>query len=404
MTAFVPSRALRDTGPRSRVLQIDVVLLLAALTLAGIGALLVFSATRNDPSLTGGDPTAFLERHLLNTAIGLVMGGLVATLDWRTLRAYAPLAYAASIVGLLVVLTPFGSTVNGSRSWISLPAGFSLQPAELAKVALVVTLAAYLGTADAGRTRARELLPVGPRPETGPPDRRRVIGALALAGVPTALILAQPDLGTVIVLGAITLSMLVVAGARARWLVAVLVAGAAAVTLAVRLGVLRDYQLARFAAFADPGLDPLGVGYNTAQARIAIGSGGMWGTGLFAGPQTRGSFVPEQHTDFVFTVAGEELGFAGGALVIALFGVLLWRAIRIGSRAHDLAGRLVAAGIAGWFAFQAFQNIGMTLGIVPVTGLPLPFVSYGGSSMFASLLAVGLLQSVRRQDSGGVRD
>ena len=219
--------------------------------------------------------------------------------------------------------------------------------------------------------------------------------------MPIALILAQPDLGTVIVLGATTLSLLVVAGLRARWLVALLVAGAGAVWLAVRLGVLRDYQLARFAAFADPDLDPLGVGYNTAQARIAIGSGGLWGHGLFEGPQTRGSFVPEQHTDFVFTVVGEELGFAGGALVIALFGVLLWRAIRIGAQAHDLSGRLVAAGIAGWFAFQAFQNIGMTLGLVPVTGLPLPFVSYGGSSMFASLLAVGLLQSVRRQDADG---
>jgi len=398
MTVLAPSRAVRDSGPRSRVLQIDVVLLLAALTLAGIGALVVFAATRGDAGLTGGDPTAFLQRHLLNTAIGLVMGGLVASLDWPTLRTYAPLAYTASIAGLLVVLTPLGSTVNGSRSWISLPAGFSLQPAELAKVALVVALAAYLGDA-----RERDLFQVGPRVETGPPDRRRVLGALLLAGVPIVLILAQPDLGTVIVLGATTLSLLVVAGLRARWLVALLVAGAGAVWLAVRLGVLRDYQLARFAAFADPDLDPLGVGYNTAQARIAIGSGGLWGHGLFEGPQTRGSFVPEQHTDFVFTVVGEELGFAGGALVIALFGVLLWRAIRIGAQAHDLSRRLVAAGIAGWFAFQAFQNIGMTLGLVPVTGLPLPFVSYGGSSMFASLLAVGLLQSVWRQDDGGAR-
>jgi rod shape determining protein RodA len=164
-----------------------------------------------------------------------------------------------------------------------------------------------------------------------------------------------------------------------------------------QIGVLDDYQIARFAAFANPELDPAGVGYNTNQARIAIGSGGLTGSGLFHGSQTTGQFVPEQQTDFVFTVAGEELGFVGGGLIIVLLGILLWRACRIARETTDLYGTVVAAGIVAWFAFQTFENVGMTLGIMPVTGLPLPFVSYGGSSMFAVWIAVGLLQSIRVQ-------
>jgi rod shape determining protein RodA len=228
----------------------------------------------------------------------------------------------------------------------------------------------------------------------GGPHNRQVITALAATAIPVGLVLLQPDLGTVTVLGALAAAVLVVAGVRARWLVGLAVAAAAAVLAAIRLGLLRDYQLARFEVFANPGVDPLGVGYNTEQARIAIESGGLSGTGLFAGPRTRGSFVPEQSTDFIFTVAGEELGFVGGALIIVLLGMLLWRALRIGARSPDLEGRLVATGVAGWFGFQAFQSIGMTLGVVPVTGVPLPFVSYGGSSMFACMLAIGLLQGV----------
>jgi rod shape determining protein RodA len=204
----------------------------------------------------------------------------------------------------------------------------------------------------------------------------------------------QPDLGTVMVLGSIVFGIIAVAGVPKRWmfgLVAVTIAGTA---LAIRLDVLKDYQLARFTAFADPSHDPQGIGYNVNQARIAIGNGGVFGQGLLHGSQTQNSFVPEQHTDFIFTVAGEELGLIGAAGIIVLFALVLWRALRIALNAQDVFGRLVAAGIVCWFAFQAFENIGMTLGIMPVTGLPLPFVSYGGSSMFAGLLAVGLLQNI----------
>ena len=169
-----------------------------------------------------------------------------------------------------------------------------------------------------------------------------------------------------------------------------------------RLGLLEDYQLDRFLAFTNPDLDPRGAGYNTTQARIAIGNGGVFGQGLFDGSQTRSGFVPEQHTDFIFTVAGEELGLVGSALLILLLGVLLWRALSIAARAGDLFGRLAAAGIACWFGFQAFQNIGMCLGIMPVTGVPLPLVSYGGSSMFATLMAVGLLQNIHQRSGSGL--
>ncbi|MDT4900170.1 MAG: rod shape determining protein RodA, partial [Pseudonocardiales bacterium] len=177
-----------------------------------------------------------------------------------------------------------------------------------------------------------------------------------------------------------------------------LLVGIAAAVIAVKVGVLADYQLARFASFADPQHDPQGAAYNVTQAHIAIANGGLFGTGLFNGPQTNGGFVPEQQTDFVFSVAGEEFGLVGGGLIVSLFAFLCWRGLRI-AREADQVGRLLAVGIVCWFAFQSFQNIGMNLGLTPVTGVPLPFVSYGGSSMFAQGLAIGLLQAVHRRSS-----
>jgi rod shape determining protein RodA len=208
------------------------------------------------------------------------------------------------------------------------------------------------------------------------------------------LILLQPDLGSIMVLVAIVAGVLVVAAVPWRWIVGLAVVAVSAAAVVVFSGMLSDYQVARFAAFTDPSLDPRGVGYNANQARIAIGSGGLTGKGLFQGSQTSGQFVPEQHTDFIFTVAGEELGLLGGGVILLLFAVLFWRACVITRRAADLFGALVATGVICWWAFQTFQNIGMTLGVMPVTGLPLPFVSYGGTAMFANLMAVGLLQNV----------
>lgn len=359
----------------------DPVLLGAVVLLVGIGALLVWSATRARLTGAGLDPQAFLLKHLVNAAIGTGFGVVASLFDHRALRAWTPVLFGLSCVGLVAVLSPLGSTINGAHSWILLPAGFQVQPSEFAKVALVVGVALILAERGDGQRS---------------PRHRDVLLALGLAALPMGLVMLQPDLGTTLVLTVIVLGALTVSAAPARWVVGLLLAGAAVSVGAVQLGVLQDYQLDRFTAFADPGHDLRGAGYNTNQARIAIGSGGLTGKGLFQGTQTNGAFIPEQQTDFVFTVAGEELGLLGATAVVGLLGVVLWRGLRIAARAGDLFGRLVAAGVVSWFAFQSFVNIGMTLGIMPVTGLPLPFVSYGGSAMFANLIAVGLLLNVHR--------
>ncbi|MQY06209.1 rod shape-determining protein RodA [Actinomadura macrotermitis] len=359
--------------------RLDGTMLLAVLALSVIGALLVRSATF--PLLTeqGKDPDAFVKRHILNLVIGFGLGGLTTVLDYRLLRAYVPILYGLACVGLLAVLTPLGSTINGSHSWIVLGGGFQVQPSEFAKVGLVVLLAMILGE---------------PRDGEVGPGRRDVLLALGLTALPAALIMLQPDLGTTLVFIAVVLGMLAISGAPKRWLVGLVGGGIATAALVLLLGLLKPYQIARFTAFLDPSADPRGAGYNARQALIAVGSGGMSGKGLFNGEQTGGHFVPEQQTDFIFTVAGEELGFLGAAAIVLLLAVILWRGMRIATQAADLFGTLVASGVVCWLAFQTFENIGMTIGIMPITGLPLPFVSYGGSATFANMIAFGLLQAV----------
>ncbi len=367
--------------PRStmRVPGVDWVLMGAVLGLSLIGCLLVWSATSTREDLTGGDPRAYLEKQVVNVAIGLVLMLMVLATDHRWVRIVAPLVYVASVVGLVLVLT-MGTTINGSRSWLML-GGLSIQPAEFAKLAVVIGMALVVAERSEGRWRAR----------VGVVD---VVGMLAIAAVPAALIILQPDLGTMLVLSATVFGVIAASGAPRRWLAMIGAGGVTAAVAAMSAGLLKDYQVDRFLAFTNPDLDPRGAGYNVEQARIAVGNGGLFGQGLFDGSQTQSGFVPEQHTDFVFTVAGEELGLLGAGVVIALLGVVLWRALAIAARTDDVFGRIAAAGIACWFGFQAFQNIGMCLGIMPVTGVPLPFVSYGGSSMFAGMLAVGLLQNI----------
>jgi rod shape determining protein RodA len=369
----------------SRLRRHDWILTAACLALAVYGAILVWSATRARTALTGGDPQFFLKRHLLNLAIGVVLMALTSALSYPWLRACAPVFYVLAFLGLLAVLTPLGTTINGAHSWIVLGGGFSIQPAEYVKVAVVLGLAVVL-TLPATHSAVTDADGVTPR---------RAVPALAVAGVPTGIIMLLPDLGSAMVILVATVGVLVFAGLSRSRLAILGGAVAAAAVAATQFHLLAQHQVNRFAAFADPHLDPRGVGYNTAQARLAIGSGGILGQGLFNGAQTNGRYVPEQQTDFVFTVAGEELGFVGGVALIALFGVLLLRGISIANQADDLFGMLVSAGVVSWFAFETFENIGMTLGIMPVAGIPLPFVSYGGSSMFANFIAIGLLQNVR---------
>jgi rod shape determining protein RodA len=368
----------------SMVRRLDWVMIVAAVALSGIGSLLVWSATRGRTSINHGDPQYFLIRHLMNLAVGIGLSVGTIALGHRRARAIIPFIYGVVILMLLAVLSPLGSTVNGAHSWIVIGGGFSLQPSEFAKIAIVLGMAMILsGRVDAGDLQH--------------PGHRSVLQALGLAVVPMMIIMCMPDLGSTMVLVVIVLGILLSSASPKRWVFGLLAAGVTGAVAVWQLQLLNKYQIDRFAAFANPALDPSGVGYNTAQARIAIGSGGLLGKGLFHGSQTTGQFVPEQQTDFVFTVAGEELGFVGAVLIIVLIGVILWRACRIARQATDLYGTIIAAGVVAWFSFQSFENIGMTLGIMPVAGIPLPFVSYGGSSMFAVWIGIGLLQSVRAQ-------
>jgi rod shape determining protein RodA len=380
---MAPARAT-VSRTRVRVPGIDWVLMLATGAILVIGTLLVWSSTSANTALTHDDPTAYLKKHLVNVAIGLVLFLVVLATDHRWVRILAPLVYVGSVIGLALVLV-MGTTINGSRSWLML-GGLSIQPAEFAKLAVIIGMALIVAERTEGSRRRR----------VGHVD---VLLMLAVAGLPALLILLQPDLGTMLVLTATVFGVLAVAGVARGWLALLGAGGVVAAVLVVLAHVLKRYQIDRFMAFTNPGLDPRGAGYNTTQARIAIGNGGLFGQGLFHGSQTRSGFVPEQHTDFIFTVAGEELGLVGAGVLIALFAVVLWRALSISLHAEDMFGRVAAAGIACWFAFQTFQNIGMCLGIMPVTGVPLPLVSYGGSSMFASLMALGLLQNIHLRDS-----
>jgi len=379
--ASLPRRLLARLEPLRRL---DWILLAAVLGLGLIGTLLVWSATQPALQQSGADPRTYLKKQLLNIGLGIALMLAVSTLDYRQLRLFAPVVYAVSCIGLVIVLTPLGSVVNGAQSWISLPGGFQLEPSEYAKLAIIGVAAMILGQLRRGENR---------------PRLRAVGAAVACSAVPFILVVLQPDLGVTILMVALLAGMIALSGLRLRWLAALAVAGLAAAITAVNLHMLKSYQAGRLTSFLNPSADPRGTGYSAAQSKIAIGSGGLFGHGLFHGPLTTGNFVPEQHTDFIFSVAGEELGFAGAAAILVLLAVVLLRALWIAARADDQFGMLVAAGIAIWFAVQSFVNIGMTIGIMPVTGLPLPFVSYGGSAMFADMIAIGVLQAVRRHVS-----
>jgi rod shape determining protein RodA len=371
----------RAVGRESALRQADWLLLSTVLALTVLGTVLIWSATEPLLIRQGANPHGFLLKQLLNIALGLVLMLVVSSLDSRQLRLYAPILYGLSCLGLIAVLTPLGSIVNGARSWISLGAGFQIEPSEFAKLAIIVTSAMLLSDLRSGAAR---------------PGTRAVLKTVGIAAFPILLVVAEPDLGVVIVLVLLVAGLIALSGVRLRWL-AMMVAGAVLLVFAVaRLHLLKAYQVGRLTSFLNPSADPRGTGYSAAQSKIAIGSGGLHGTGLFHSQMIAGNFVPEQHTDFIFAVVGNELGLVGSMLVLALLALLMTCALRIATRAEDQFGMLIASGIAIWFAVQAFVNIGMTMGIMPVTGLPLPFVSYGGSAMFADMIAVGLLQSVRR--------
>lgn len=349
--------------------------------LTTLGTVLVWAATEPSLRQSGADPHAYLKKAALWAGLGLVLMFVTASVDYRRIRRWTPVLYGLSLLLLLAVLVA-GQSVNGARAWIALPGGFQVEPSEFAKLGLILAVAWLLSRRD---------LP------SGRPTIRDVLYAVLAAAPLIVLVEEEPALGVTLVLAFTLALMVVMSGLRIWWVLGGLAGVAGALYAVARLQLLKGYQLTRLTAFLHPEQDLAGSGYNGLQARIAIGSGGLHGQGLFHGTFTGGNFVPSVQTDFIFTVAGEELGFVGCAVIVALLAFIVVRAIRAAQRADDLFGLLVASGIAVWFAFQSFVNIGMTIGIMPITGLPLPFVSYGGSAVFADMIAIGLLQSVRRQ-------
>jgi rod shape determining protein RodA len=379
------SRSLlsRAFARNSVLRQLDWVLVVVVAGLSAIGILLVWSATQPSLLAAGQDPRTYLKKQLLWVVIGLIMMFVVSFADSQKLRSWTPAAYGLTLLALLAVLTPLGTDINGAHAWISLPGGLQIEPSEFAKVALILVMASVFSQQ---RWGAR-------------PGLRSVLLALAAAAPLMVLVVIEPALGVAFVLVVVTATLVVVSGTRLRVLALLTAVVGAIVVLASSAHLLKSYQLTRFTSFLHPSADLAGAGYNAAQAKIAVGSGGMFGEGLFHGQLVAGNFVPSQQTDFIFTVAGEELGFVGALAIVVLLGVVVARALRIAARADDLFGTLIAAGVAVWFVFQSFVNIGMTIGIMPITGLPLPFVSYGGSAVFADMIAIGMLQSVRRHHS-----
>ena len=345
--------------------HVDGVLISAVGLVAVMGGFMVWSATRHDP--VNAD---LIYRHIGFLAIGIVLMAGVSLIDYRRITDWWQLIYGASLLLLLGVLTPLGATINGTSGWYRL-GPISLQPAELAKIGTIIAVAAYLGSAERV-------------------DLKRLGVTLSLLGLPLVITLMQPDLGSALVFVAISLGMLVVGGVNLKHLVVLVVAGVIGVGALLGSGMLDDYQQDRLTDFASAD----GQSYNVTQAQTAISSGGLTGYGYGQGPQTRGGFVPVQESDFIFTVAGEEWGFLGAGTLVAALGVIIWRIWRSAQLASDATGTLLCVGILSMFLFHIFENVGMTLGIMPVTGIPLPLVSYGGSSILVSFLAVGLVESV----------
>ncbi|MFY9588726.1 MAG: FtsW/RodA/SpoVE family cell cycle protein, partial [Actinomycetota bacterium] len=316
---LVPAR-LSEKAP---IRHLDPTLVIMSLLLAGFGALMVYSATYARLEDNGLPPRYYLDRQLIFAAVGVIAMGVLAVFSYRKLKAWAWLAYAVGVLLLIAVLSPAGTKVAGAQRWIAIGI-FQIQPSEIAKLALIITLAAVLGE------------------RKGSPETIDVFKCIVLVAVPALFVYMQPDLGTLLVMLAILGGMLLVSGTRMRLLIVMVMLGVIAFWGILHLGLLKDYQVARFTAFLDPRSDPQRTGYNLAQSKIAIGSGQFTGRGLFNGTQTNLRFVPEQHTDFIFTAVGEELGFLGAGLFVVMFGFFVWRGVRIAMMAKDHFGTLLA--------------------------------------------------------------
>lgn len=358
-----------------RLRDFDPLLLLAALALVALGTMLIYSGSLNH----WGEPKASdfshpVVRQGTFAAVGLVLALAFARADYRMLGVLSVGLYIASVAALVFVLL-FGDATYGSRRWIEV-GGTPIQPSEIAKLVVIVALAKYFSDREEAIRTWRVLLT-----------------SLVIAAIPAALVFAEPDLGSAVVFAAIWLGMVIVAGARWSQIFALIGSAAIAVPFFF-IGLVTDYQRERIALWLDPERDPQGAGFNILQGRISIGSGGFWGKGLTQGSQTQLDYLRTETTDYVFSVLGEELGFFGAMLLFALFVVLIWRGLRAAELSKDMFGRLIATGLAIYILLQAFINVAVNVGLLPVTGIPLPFVSQGGSSLITLFIGLGILESI----------
>lgn len=354
--------------------ELDWTIILLALLLCAWGLVMIYSARRAQ-----GDGLYFVRKQAIAMSVGIVAMFVVASIPIQMWQRWTAWLYTANVL-LLVYVDFFGRTTKGAQRWIPLPGGFNLQPSELAKIFVILTFAHWLATREE-KIRSPAL----------------VARSLLYIGLPVLLIFKQPDLGTALVVMAIWFGMMMLGGARLKHLGFVVLVGAIAFVAMWHLNVLEDYQKNRLVAFLNPQRDPRGSGYHILQARIAVGSGQVFGKGLFHGTQNLLLFIPEQHTDFIFTVVAEETGFTGSVTLLAVYGVLLWRLMRLILQAHHFYTRLIAAGITTFFAYHIVVNTGMVIGILPVVGVWLPFLSFGGTAVVTCFVALGLMQAIHRQ-------
>lgn len=372
VASYAPTRKKRPVIDAEVVQRLDWLLISACMALALIGLVMIYSASRN---LIPDDPYYFVKRQAVALVIGIGLGVLILRTDYRRLRDFSLVAYIVTVGLLFLVLSPVGSNAKGSQAWFQMPFGLQFQPSEIAKFGLIVALAGYVNE------------------HRGDIDPWRLTVIIGLAMVPLGLVQLQPDLGTNMVLLFGVIGLLAVAGVRGRYLLVLLLLGFTAIYAVVNVGLLKQYQIDRLTALGGEGGDTDSA-YNQKQSLDTIKSGGPFGFGYLKGPQTRLGFVPEQQTDFIFTAVGEEFGFFGGALILSLFGIVVWRTWRTARLSRDYFGTLVCAGVLAMFTFMIFENIGMTMSIMPVTGIPLPFLSYGGSALITSCACVALVANV----------
>ena len=359
----------------------DVVTFVVMIALIAIGVLMIYASTREQLELQNLDPGRLMQRQIMFAVVAVAVYVIGSLIDYREFRNYAAWVYVGTLAALLLLLSPLIPAQEGVKRWIDLGI-FQVQPSEFAKITMAIVLATVLAPA---RQEGMQW--------------KRIAQSLFLVAIPALLIFLQPDLGTMLVFAFMSFVVLFAAGATWKQLLTLVGGAAGFIALVFQRGLLKEYQIERLTAFYDPNADPLGPAYQQSQSVTAIGSGQLTGKGLFGGSLTNLDFVPEQETDFIFTAIGEQLGFFGSAVVIAAFVILLWRTFIIAATARDRFGSLLAVGIGSMIMFQVFVNIGMTMKIMPVTGLPLPFLSYGGSSLLTFAFSMGLLNSIWRRRS-----